>query len=295
MAAKVFPDRSEAERIVLPRDALFRREAGDARLYLGAGYALLMQVAHPTVGAGVRDHSTFAEDPWGRLLRTMDYLYLMTHAGDEAIEVGRRVRELHKQIKGTNPDGSHYHSLEPEAYAWVHATLLDATMRTYECFVRRPDPGMAEQMYADYAPIGRLLGIRERDLPPDWASFRSYFDEMVETRLERNETVDKVLVTLRRPAPPPIPFLRPLWPLLKVPPARVIGATTGGLLPEVLRRRFGLEWSRAQDLEFRAIARASRAATRVIPRGMLDIGERHLEWRAEEIAAGPLGPGAAAA
>ena len=109
--SNVLPDEDEIERIVLPSDSPAHEVTGDIRLYFASGYALLMQVSHPTVGAGVRDHSTFAEDPWGRLMRTMDYLYLITLSGDESIDVGRRVRELHKQIKGTNPDGSKYHCL----------------------------------------------------------------------------------------------------------------------------------------------------------------------------------------
>src|SRR5271166_4929316 len=39
--------------------------ASDARVILAAGYALLLQVAHPTVGAGVSEHSQFLLDPWG--------------------------------------------------------------------------------------------------------------------------------------------------------------------------------------------------------------------------------------
>ena len=40
-------------------------------LLIGAGRALLMQLAHPLVAAGVAAHSRFAEDPLGRLVRTL--------------------------------------------------------------------------------------------------------------------------------------------------------------------------------------------------------------------------------
>ena len=36
---------------------------------LGGGRALLMQVAHPLVAAGVAEHSGYREDPWKRLER----------------------------------------------------------------------------------------------------------------------------------------------------------------------------------------------------------------------------------
>ena len=203
--SNVFPDQEEIDRIILPASSDAHDVTGDIRLYLGAGYALLMQVSHPTVGAGVRDHSTFAEDPWGRLMRTMDYLYLITLSGEESAAVGRRVRELHKQIKGTNPDGSKYHALEPEAYAWVHATLIEASVRARRKFVAPMSRLEVDRFYDAWMPLGRLLGVRAGDLPDDWDGFRDYFRTVSNDTLERNETVDKVVRTLDAREPPPVP------------------------------------------------------------------------------------------
>src|SRR4051794_41832280 len=83
---------------------------------LGAGPALLLQVAHPTVGAGVAEHSDFQRDPWGRLFRTLDFVNMIIYGGPEgAMQTGRAIREMHKRIKGTKPDGSRYHPPAPEA------------------------------------------------------------------------------------------------------------------------------------------------------------------------------------
>ncbi|MGI8727715.1 MAG: oxygenase MpaB family protein [Solirubrobacterales bacterium] len=292
MGSSVLPTEEEIERIVLPPDAFSHRITGDGRLYLGAGYALLMQVAHPTVGAGVRDHSTFRTDPWGRLLRTVDYLYLITLSGREAAAVGRRVRELHKQIKGTNPDGTHYHSLEPEAYAWVHATLIEATVAGYLRFVGPLSRTEIHRFYAEWMPLGRLLGVREGDLPENWDGFCRYFEEMSSERLERNETVDAVIATLDAREPPPIPVISELWPLLRLAPARAVRVATTGLLPEHLRERFDLKWGRREELELRAMGRASRALTPMLPKPLTEVGPAHLKWREEEIRQGPLGSGA---
>ena len=82
----------EAAELAPRRDSAVWRYAGDARLLAGAGYALLLQVSHPTVGAGVSEHSNFKADPWGRLFRTLDYSYSMVDGGPElAREVGARV------------------------------------------------------------------------------------------------------------------------------------------------------------------------------------------------------------
>lgn len=292
MASNVLPSEEEARRIVLAPDSPAHRVTGDARLYLAAGYALLMQVAHPTVGAGVRDHSTFEQDPWGRLLRTMDYLYLITLSGEEAIAVGRRVREMHKQIKGTNPDGSRYHALEPEAYAWVHATLIEATVAARHRFVAPMSRPEIDAFYEQWMPLGRLLGVREGDLPDSWDGFLDYFQTMSRERLERNITTDRVVATLEAREPPPIPVIRELWPALRVTPAHLMRLATIGMLSDEMRARLELDWSTAQATQFRAIQRASRLATPVLPKGLLDIGSKHLRWREQEIRKGPLGPDA---
>jgi uncharacterized protein (DUF2236 family) len=290
----LLPTDEEVEQIVLGPESLVWQRFDDIRMYGGAGYALLLQVAHPTVGAGVRDHSTFELDPWGRLLRTVDYLMLITYGGREAAAVGRRLREVHKSIKGTNPDGSRYHALEPEAYAWVHATLFEAAVVAHLRFIGPLSSAQIEQLYAEYIPLGRLLRVRPGDLPDDWASFCDYFETMVHDRLERHVTVDRVLRALTSPGPPPQlpPVVQRFWGLLRIPPAEALRIATVGLLPPVLRERFGAEWGPVSQTEFRAMGAASRALGPILPSRLRNMGPSYLEWRADEISRGPLGPAA---
>ena len=106
------------------------RAFNDVRLLSTSGYATLLQVAHPTVGHGVHQYSSFIKDPWGRLLRTLDYVHGTIYGGPElAGEIGKRVRDMHKTIKGTKADGSRYSAMEPDAFAWVHATLAALGLR----------------------------------------------------------------------------------------------------------------------------------------------------------------------
>jgi uncharacterized protein (DUF2236 family) len=125
------------------------------RLLAMGGYAILLQVAHPTVGAGVSEHSNFKADPWGRLLRTLDYSYAITYGGPKlAADIGRRVREMHRQIKGVRADGVRYHALEPEAYSWVHATLALSIALGHERFGTRMSPGELELFWGSGAARG---------------------------------------------------------------------------------------------------------------------------------------------
>jgi uncharacterized protein (DUF2236 family) len=134
--------------------------------------------------------------------------------------------------------------------------------------------------------LGRLIGVRERDLPATYAGFDDYFDTMVRERLTDNETVQTVLATLTTPATPPLPkTLRRLWPVASVPLSTALRLSTVGMLPPLLRDRFGQRWTRANDLELRAIARASRALTPVLPKAIKISGPGYLKWRSDEIAA----------
>lgn len=292
MASFVQSEVGAAEDLILGPDSLSWNVLGDARMYLAAGYALILQVAHPTVGSGVRDHSSFQQEPWDRLLRTMDYLNLLAYGGAEAVAMGARLRELHKSIKGVNPDGSRYHALEPEAYTWVHATLLEASVAARLRFIGPLSSAEIERVYAEYMPLGQLVGVRERDMPPDWGSFREYFDRTVAETLERNETVDAVLDLLSKPSPPelPIPGFALLWKLLRVPAAEAISIATVGLMGEATRAKLDLSWSARQQLELRSLGAASRALTPVLPKRLKLIGPEYLRMRRAAINAGPLGP-----
>jgi uncharacterized protein (DUF2236 family) len=257
------------------------RYAGDVRLLSTGAYALLLQVSHPTVGAGVTEHSNFRADPWGRLLRTLDYSYAMTYGGPETAAVmGRGIREMHKQIKGVKPNGERYHALEPEAYAWVHATLAHSIVRGHEVLGRPMADSDVESFYLEWRRSGELIGVRERDLPDSWESFGPYFERMTAERLERTAAVEEVLETLREPTRPNLRFLpKAAWRIARIPAAHHIDLVTAGLLGPELRARFGLRWSRARERELQLLAGASRAATPLLPKVMRNVGPSYLRWR----------------
>jgi uncharacterized protein (DUF2236 family) len=274
-----------------PESVTYRR-AADVRVLLAAGYALLLQVSHPTVGAGVSEHSQFREDPWGRLLRTLDYACTMVYADPQrAAEMGARIRSFHRQIHGPGPHGRHYHALEPQAYAWVHATLAQGIVLAHERFGRPFTDEQCELLWSEWRSLGRLLGVREGDLPAGWQAFRGYFDEMVEDRLQHTEAVDEVLEMLARPTTPALPpraLLRLGWTVARAPLGHTVTLASVGLLSPLLRRRFDVSWTRRNDLELRVLGNAMRAMTPLMPSWLLNTGPGYLSWREEEIARGDV-------
>jgi uncharacterized protein (DUF2236 family) len=297
MAANgVLPTEDEVPHLIPGRDSVAWRLSSDSRIMSTAGYALMLQVAHPTVGAGVHEHSNFEADPWGRLLRTLDYTTVMVYGPPGlAGPMGRRIHEMHKHIKGVKPSGERYFALEPEAYAWVHATLAQAIVAGSERFARRMSPAEVERFYAEWLGVGRLIGVPAGQLPERWSDFRAYFDRMVDERLEDNQTVHTVLRTLAKPKAPPVPALNdPIWRAARLPMGRLGALATVGLLPPRLRTRLGLRWTKAQAVELRALAALSRAATPLMPATLRCFGPSYLKWRREAIDRGDVASGVAA-
>jgi uncharacterized protein (DUF2236 family) len=289
MATALLPSDTQLEEILVGPDSVTWQRASDARLYLVMLYPLLLQVAHPTVGAGVHDYSDFERRPWDRLLRTIDYVSLLVYGGPEAAPAGRQLRELHKGFSGVREDGERYHALEPDAYAWVHATLIQTYVSGHAQFGTPMRPDQVEQFYAEYRRLGRLIGVRERDLPPSWAGFRAYFDEMVSDALVPTQAVTNVLKTIPSVPAPPVPVPDLLWRAMRVPAARALWLGGAGLLSPSLRARLGVGWSGADAAQFRALGALSRSVTPVLPKRLKVMGPAQLRWRRRAIARGPLG------
>lgn len=291
MAASLFPDDADLDELLVGPDSVTWRYASDARLYLVMLYPLLLQVAHPTVAAGVRDYSDFDRRPWSRLLRTLDYVSLLVYGGQDAVVAGRRLRALHKGFQGVREDGRRYYALEPEAYAWVHATLLESYVAGHAQFGRPMNPAERERFYREYRGLGRLVGVRERDLPEDWAGFRAYFDTVLRTELVRTESVDRVIHSVHNAAAPPAPVPDLVWRAIRMPARWGMWIGGIGLMDPALRDRLAISWARGDELQFGALGAFTRRLERVMPPGMKVAGPGQLRWRAHAIDRGPLGAG----
>lgn len=286
------PTERQVRALTLGPDSVTWRYGSDLRLVFASLSALLLQVAHPTVGSGVRDHSNFEAEPWARLFRTIDWVNLTIYGGQDAVEVGARLREMHRRIRGVNPDGSRYHALEPGAYAWVHATLVYSIVNAQRTFGSGMRPDEVDSLYREWLGIGRLLGLREGDLPEDWAGLLDYVDTTIATELVRHPTVDTVLRASARPARPDVMprWTQPLWRVIRVPMAHVLTLTGIGSLPPAARERLGLKWTRRQDRELRLIAAVSRGLTPILPTVLRINGPSYLRARRTAIARDEFAP-----
>jgi uncharacterized protein (DUF2236 family) len=244
--------------------------ARTALLY--AGRSLLLQVAHPVVGAGVRDFSGFAADPWHRLDRTVRSLRLLMFGGPDAPAEAERLRRLHRRFTGYGFAGERYAARDPEAWAWVHLVNYDSAARYLDALVRPLSPAERQRHYADWRRLGLLLGVRPDALPPNAEQVSRWVDEAVRTRLTDNPSCRAVLgaLALRGVGAPPAGHLpEPVWAAVRPLGGRILSDFTVGTLPPALRDRLGCRWTPADERRLDALHTAVRYGSRLVPERLL--------------------------
>ncbi len=224
--------------------------------------ALLLQALHPLAMAGVHDHSTYAEDPFGRLHRTSEWVVAATFgATADALRVSQVVRGMHRRVVGTAPDGRRYAASDPELLAWVSMTFTDSLLACDQAFGAHPaDPATADRFVLEQSRLGALLDPRvdldavadddearaalrrweldlplldEGLLPTDVASLRRGLARY-DTELRLGEHAEEALAFLRDPG----------LPGYAVPAYRAMQLGAVATLPLRLRRMLGWGWVR---------------------------------------------------
>jgi uncharacterized protein (DUF2236 family) len=235
-----------------PEESITRRVNRENVLLLGGGRALLMQLAHPKVAAGVDEHSDFRTRPIRRLRRTV----LMTMAivfgdRDTALAAARAVNQVHGRIRGRD-----YRALDPDLLLWVHATLVDSALATYETFVKPLAAGEREDFYQESKLLGELLGIPRERFPETLGDFSSYIEGMISGGPLHVGPPAVELAAL---------VLRPRLRLVPGPAMIPFEVVTAGLLPAALRDDYGLAWGSAQRRLFRLMVIALPRLVAVTP------------------------------
>ena len=245
-------------------DSLSWKLAGDRRIHLVAGRALCLQIAHPTVSAGVAQFSNYQKNPYARFERTLTTMYAIVYGEARALDAARALRKMHERIRGVDAHGRAWHALDPGAFAWVHATTFESLVCMCQHFGRPLDRDETAKLYDEFRTLGRMYGVTDDDLPRHVDGFLSYYRGMVERTLEHTETAKGLLAYIKSSTPPP-----PGWHDLWKPAFRTAGAfqhfVTVGLLPKALREAWGLRWGAAEGAALRTFAASVRAGWALVP------------------------------
>ena len=111
-------------------------------LILGGARAFLMQAAHPKVAQGALDFSAYAEDPFGRVYRTVQAMtVLLTGTTHEVNTMARHINHLHQTVQGTLTEslgkhhaGDPYTGMDPDGLLWVHVVFVSSMLSAYRSF-----------------------------------------------------------------------------------------------------------------------------------------------------------------
>lgn len=237
---------------------------------VGWGRAILLQLAHPLVAAGVADHSTFRANPLApvqRLHSTIGAMLSLTFGDeDEMVAAAAGINTIHDRVFGRAASGAgaiaagtEYSAHDPELLRWVHATLLESIPLVYERFVGPLRAEERDRYCAEAALMEPLLGIPTGFLPSDVAALDQYLRRMFEAG---HIAVSDTARTLGRDV------LYPRFSNLAWPAIRPVRLFTIGTLPPAIREQYGFRWT---PRDARALARWERwirRAVRTMPAAM---------------------------
>jgi uncharacterized protein (DUF2236 family) len=218
----------------------------------GWGRAILLQLAHPAVAAGVHHHSAFRESlraSFRRLHSTVGAMLSLTFGDTEQmIAAAAGINTIHDRVRGAH---------DPVLQRWVHATLLESIPLTYERLVGPLTPGERDRYCSEAAIMEPLLGMPAGWLPRDSTQLDTYMREMLEGG---SLVVTGTSRALARAVLYP-PKWRVAWPAF-----RAMQLLTIGSLPPSIRLAYGFKWSAGDE---RALARWTtllRTSLRLLPR-----------------------------
>lgn len=152
---------ADPQRAFLPPDGIARQVHGDLpSMVVGGLAALLLQTLHPLAMAGVADHSNYREDAIGRLRRTASFVGATTFGSvEEAERAIEQVREVHRRIVGTAPDGRPYRADDPDLLTWVHVAEVWSFLQAAQHYgTRRLSRPECDRYLAETSVVARALG-----------------------------------------------------------------------------------------------------------------------------------------
>ncbi len=257
---------ADREPVPLAPDSLTWKYFGDLRGLLLISRVGTLQNMHPGVAAGVTQHSDLFKNPWNRLLRSIPPILGVIYDGAAAPGTGRTVRDFHRNIKGTDAHGRAYHALNPDIYYWAHATFFEGQIALQEFFGEPLTEEAKERLYRESMQWYALYGLTMQPVPPDYASFKQYWDRMLDEVLENTSITQWYFHPVDEHLPAPYPWLRgPLWLLLSPVVSRGSRWLAIGTLPPRLRDRLDLQWSAGDERRLRLLGTVVRTLWRAVP------------------------------
>lgn len=258
-----------------PRSIVWR--VNRDRVFSLAGMrSLMLQALNPLAMAGVAQHSTWRQDPFGRLAATNSYLLTTTY-GDRAsaLAAAAWVRKVHVHVRGTDPEtGLPYSAEDPALLLWVHAGMVESVVTVVQRYGRTLDGADADRYVAEMVRFAEIVGVPAQQVPTTVAALREYIDSV---ELLRATPAAKDAIGVVMDPPELDGGTRDLW--------RDLAQAAAGTLPEWARDMYGFAAPPAELMEretVRQLLGALDLAFESLP-GVLEARQRiELRMRAAE-------------
>jgi uncharacterized protein (DUF2236 family) len=256
----VHPDPTDDLGLFGPGSVTWRLHA-EPILALAGLRSLYLQALHPVAVAGMIQNSGYRSDPWGRLVRTAQYVGTTVFGTTaQAEEAGRRVRARHARLGAIHPStGERFRIDSPDLLRWVHVTEIESFLSTACRAGVALTEAEIDTYYTEQRRVAALVGLDPDSVPGTAAEVAAYYRQ-VRPDLAMTRDAAEVLVFL---SAPPMPWR------LGLTPARLawfgVAATAIGLLPPWARRLYGMPGLPTTDMSAGLSARTLRLALNALP------------------------------
>ncbi len=258
----------------LPRDPPARQEVSITRavhaervVLLGWTRAILLQLAHPLIAAGIYDHSDFRSRPSaavGRLRGTVRAMLALTFGTPaDRDRTLARILSIHRRINGCVPSavgpfeaGTPYSAEDPALVLWVHATLIESVPMFYEMLVAPLSEAERDAYCSEASASAIALGASPEEVPLTGVALDAYLARMYSSGVIVVGDPAKALA--EAVLSPPFGPLAALGTFVN----RLLAL---GTLPEEIRAQYGFEWRERDQRRFDRIVPTLAALRRAMP------------------------------
>jgi uncharacterized protein (DUF2236 family) len=217
-------------------------------LLIGGLRSLYLQALHPRAVAAGAQNSGDRADPWGRLMRTSEYVGTVVYGSTEQVQAaGSRIRRIHARMSATDPrTGERFRIDEPDLLRWVHVAEVESFLTTARRAGLRLTTDEIDGYYTEQLRAAELVGLDPSTVPATAAEVAAYYEDMQpDLGLTKDSAEAALFLTV-----PPVPDNwggRPLRLGLTLGPTRWaylgVAGTAFALLPPWARKMYGgLGW-----------------------------------------------------
>jgi len=246
-----------------------RRINAERVLIIAWPRAILLQLAHPLIAAGVAEHSRFRGGTKAaafRLHQTINAMLAISFGSDrERTAALDGIRTIHRRVRGTLPiacgpfaAGAGYTAEDPHLLLWVHVTLVESVLLGYQQLVGPLSAAECDQYCAESADVAVALGVGTDAVPRTWKTLRA--------AVERGCAAETIVVSVQAHAVASA-LLAPLggW-FGRSAISPILSLLVAGQLPTTVRSQYGFTWNSTREWRFKRIMALLRAIRRGTPR-----------------------------